>query len=87
MDEIEEISKSTSILKNIAANFSQLNVLELAGGITASVLAGEYWAIMASLITATKVSKEVSDYYERVKKAKNNHMYFYYAAGRKLSKK
>lgn len=87
LDEIEEISKSTSILKNIAANFSQLNVLELAGGITASVLAGEYWAIMASLITATKVSKEVFDYYERVKKAKKNHMYFYYAAGRKLSKK
>lgn len=64
-----------------------MNVLELAGGITASVLAGEYWAVMASLLTAAKVLKEALDYYERAKQAKKNHMYFYYEAGRKLGKR
>lgn len=86
LDEIEELSKASSIVKNIAANFSQMNVLELAGGITASVLAGEYWAVMASLLTAAKVSKEALDYYERAKQAKKNHMYFYYEASRKFEK-
>lgn len=86
LDEIKELSKSSSIIKNLAANFGQVNLLELVGGITASVLAGEYWAVAASLITAGKLSKEVAEYYDKVKQAKRNHMYFYYEASRKLSK-
>lgn len=86
VDEIEDLSKTSSILKNIAHNFSQMDIIEVAGGITASVLAGEYWAIMASLLTVTKVSKEVIEYNNRIERAKKNYMYFYYEAGERLKK-
>ena len=84
VDEIKELTKTTSILKNIALNLLDLSAPELFGGITASVLAGDYWAIAASLFAGEKVVKETAEYLKRLKEAKENHMYFYYAAGKKL---
>lgn len=55
VDEIRELTKTTSILKNIAFNLADIGVPELAGGITASVLAGDYWAIDAFLFAGGKV--------------------------------
>lgn len=85
VDEIRELTKTTSILKNIALNLADLSATELIGGITASVLAGDYWAIAASLFAGGKVVRETAEYLKRLKEAKENHMYFYYAAGKKLS--
>ena len=83
--EIRELTKPTSVLKNIAFNLADISVPELAGGITARVFAGDYWAIAVSLFAGGKVVKETAEYLKRLQEAKENHMYSYYAAGKKLS--
>lgn len=84
VDEIDEKMKAGTLMANICKNFLQVNLLELAGGISASLLLNDHIGAIAAALAAGKVSKEVISYFEELSAAKKNHMYFYYIAGKKL---
>lgn len=75
VDEIKILTMTTSILKNVAFNLADISVSELAGGITASVIAGDYWASATFLFSGGNGVKEIVEYLKWLKEVKRNQVF------------
>ena len=98
--EIDELSKDNSLLKNLGGKlFADKDLLTSAGQLAVSVAAGgviqtfaETASFDTTLITtgsvwaAQKLKSAYDEYSEKKKEIKKKDLYFYYQAGKKLSK-